>query len=100
MGRAQAGETWPLNLSRVNEELDARINDAAVRTVLRYAKRNKLPLVGDDDDDDDDNSTVTSICARLGLDVGAALERAAQPCPGAVEPLEPSGAGGWTPGAF
>jgi hypothetical protein len=85
MGRAQAGETWPLNLSRVDDELDARINDAAVRTVLRYAKRSKLPLVGDDDD----NSTVTSICARLGLDLGAALERAAQPRPGAVERLEP-----------
>jgi uncharacterized protein YidB (DUF937 family) len=39
-------------------------------------------------------------CARLGLDLSAALERAAQPCPSAVEPLEPSGAGGWTPGAF
>jgi hypothetical protein len=37
MGRAQAGETWPLNLHRVNDELDAAINDAAVRTVLRYA---------------------------------------------------------------
>jgi predicted ATPase len=85
MGRAQAGETWPLNLSRIDDELDAKINDAAVRTVLRYAKRARLKLIGDDDD----NSTVTSICARLGLDLGAALERAALPAPGAVERLEP-----------
>jgi predicted ATPase len=84
MGRAQAGEAWPLNLSRVNDELDAAINDAAVRTVLRHAKRSQLPLVGDDDDDE----TVMSICARLGLDLAAALERAALPCPGAVERLE------------
>jgi hypothetical protein len=85
MGRAQAGETWPLNLSRTDDELDAKINDAAVRTVLRYAKRARLTIVGDDDDD----STVTSICARLGLDLSAALERAASPAVAAVEPLEP-----------
>jgi hypothetical protein len=89
MGRAQAGETWPLNLSRVNEELDARLNDAAVRTVLRYAKRAGMAV-----------DEIGDCCARLGLDLSAALERAAQPCPSAVEPLEPSGAGGWTPGAF
>jgi hypothetical protein len=78
MGRAQAGETWPLNLSRVNDELDAAINDAAVRTVLRYAKRAGMAV-----------DEIGDCCARLGLDLAVALERAALPCPGAVERLEP-----------
>jgi hypothetical protein len=94
MGRVGAGEGWPSSLGRVDGELDEKINDAAVRTVLRYAKRSKLPLLGDDDD----NNTIMSICVRLGLDLAAALQRAKQPAVAAVEPLEPSGAGGCTPG--
>jgi hypothetical protein len=89
MGRAQAGETWPLNLSRVNDELDAAINDAAVRTVLRYAKRASMAV-----------DEIGDCCARLGLDLAAALERAALPAVAAVERLEPSGAGDYTPGVF
>jgi hypothetical protein len=58
-----------------------------VRTVLRYAKRASMAV-----------DEIGDCCARLGLNLVAALERAASPAVAAVEPLEPSGAGGCTPG--
>jgi hypothetical protein len=77
MGRVGAGESWPLNLRRVSDELAPEVNDAAVRTVLRYAKRTQMPA-----------AEIGDCCARLGLDLAGARQRCAVVAsPGMAKPL-------------